>query len=311
MVFGDRQQVLQQALNGCGFIVACTCDVHKVLGQEDQWAETLRAQQPDLVWIALLQPSTVRSKRNDRRARKFAVRMARAQDAAHRQFILESDVQSNVWHALETSDLTHEPTWHDGVVRWCNLGVTDEYGRPAAVATRIVSNREYYDADADCHCGRPAADHVTYRTVADRRDLTGRGISALAARLTLRYLPSGATGGEEQAATDDSRPGTHSRRQRRRRGVIFADEVDDSDFKVESLASSYPTQQRVRDKERRAADPEGEVRRRPQMVEQHCDDCGSDFSILLVLDGHTCDDECHGPELDEWDTFDEQPFLMI
>ena len=291
--------MLQQALNGCCFIVACTCDVHKVLGQEDKWAETLQAQQPDLVWIALSQPGPGRGNRNDRRAQKFEVRMARAQASAHRQFILEADEQSNAWFVLETSELMHEPTWHYGVIRWCNLGVTDRRGRPAAVATRIVSNREFDDADADCHCGRPAASHVTRKRAADPPHFTGRGTSALVARLA------------SWAAIGDSRPGAESRRQRRRQGVTFADEVDDSDFKVESLVASYPTQQRVRDKERRAADPEREVRRRPQTVEQHFDDCGSDFSILLVLDGHACDDECYDSERDECDTFDEQPFLMI
>ena len=51
--------------------------------------------------------------------------------------------------------------------------------------------------------------------------------------------------------------------------------------------------------------------RRPQTAEQHLDDRGSDFSVLLVLGGRACDGECRGPRLGEWGACDEQPLLVI
>ncbi|CAK0801133.1 unnamed protein product, partial [Prorocentrum cordatum] len=213
-VFGDLQNLCQNALHGCGYAVGRNCDVHKVLGQEDKWADSLRHQQPELVWISLAQPGTSRGTRNDKRTKRFECKIARAQLEGHRCCIVEADEGSAVWDMPDILELLDDRRWHSG----------------------------------------------------ERR-----------------------------------RPGR----------VSFADDVDETGCKVSALTASFPTEQRTRDKARKAADPERKVKKRPQTVEQVFDDCGSDFTKLYAANEYELDEVCYGTELREDQHIDEQPYIMM
>ena len=91
-----------------------------------------------------------------------------------------------------------------------------------------------------------------------------------------------------------------SERERRRPGrVSFADDVDDTGCKVGALIASFPTEQRNRDKARKALDPDRKVKKRPQTVEQVFEDCGSDFTKLFFASEYELDEVCYGDELRE------------
>ncbi|CAK0831488.1 unnamed protein product [Prorocentrum cordatum] len=195
-VFGDLQNLCQNALHGCGYAVDRNCDVHRFLGQEDKWADSLRHQQPELVWISLAQPGTSRGTRNDKRAKRFECKIARAQLEGHRCCIVEADEGSAVWDMPDILELLDDRRWHSGC-------------------------------------------------------------------------------------------------------------------KVSALTASFPTEQRTRDKARKAADPERKVKKRPQTVEQVFDDCGSDFTKLYVANEYELDEVCYGTELREDQHIDEQPYIMM
>ena len=72
--------------------------------------------------------------------------------------------------------------------------------------------------------------------------------------------------------------------------MSFADDVDDTGSKVSSLIASFPTEQRTRDKARKASYPDRKVKKRPQTVEQVFDDCGSDFTNLYVTNEFELDE---------------------
>ncbi|CAK0813698.1 unnamed protein product, partial [Prorocentrum cordatum] len=213
-VFGDLQNLCQNALHGCGYAAGRNCDVHRFLGQEDKWADSLRHQQPELVWISLAQPGTSRGTRNDKRAKRFECKIARAQLEGHRCCIVEADQGSAAWDVPDILELLDDRRWHSG----------------------------------------------------ERR-----------------------------------RPGR----------VSFADDVDETGCKVSALTASFPTEQRTRDKARKAADPERKVKKRPQTVEQVFDDCGSDFTKLYVANEYELDEVCYGTELREDQHIDEQPYIMM
>ncbi|CAK0852886.1 unnamed protein product, partial [Prorocentrum cordatum] len=293
-VFGDLQNLCQNALHGCGYAVDHNCDVHRFLGQEDKWADSLRHQQPELVWISLAQPGTSRGTRNDKRAKRFECKIARAQLEGHRCCIVEADEGSAVWDMPDILELLDDRRWHAGRLRWCNLGVRDARGSPAAQTTRIVSSSYFDDHDAKCRCGWPAGRHVTRKTAADRLDFKARGVSALVKRMV-------AAGCFDGGASEQRRPGR----------VSFADDVDETGCKVSTLTASFPTEQRTRDKARKAADPERKVKKRPQTVEQVFDDCGSDFTKLYVANEYELDEVCYGAELREDQYIDEQPYVMM
>ena len=197
------------------------CDVHRFLGQEDRWAESLRHQQPELVWISLAQPGTARGTRNDKRVKRFECRIARAQLEGHRHCVIESDDNSVVWDMPDIIELLDDRRWHTGRLRWCNLGVFDARGSPAAQITRIASSLYFDDHDAKCRCGWPAGRHVTRKTAADRPDFKARGVSALVKRMVAAVSfdggkrsdasdgpSSSATATSSQEARGDSRPGS-------------------------------------------------------------------------------------------------------
>ncbi|CAK0800860.1 unnamed protein product [Prorocentrum cordatum] len=188
-VFGDLQNLCQNALHGCGYA-------------------------PELVWISLAQPGTSRGTRNDKRAKRFECKIARAQLEGHRCCIVEADEGSAVWDMPDILELLDDRRWHAG----------------------------------------------------ERR-----------------------------------RPGR----------VSFADDVDETGCKVSALTASFPTEQRTRDKARKAADPERKVKKRPQTVEQVFDDCGSDFTKLYVANEYELDEVCYGTELREDQYIDEQPYIMM
>ena len=99
------------------------------------------------------------------------------------------------------------------------------------------------------------------------------------------------------------------RQRSKKHHVRFVDEELDGEARVEAL---FPTQQRLRDKQRKK---DGfQSKRKPQQVEQHFDDCGEDFTPLMYLDrtpeDHT-DDFGRYAELAEHAYFDEQPYKML
>ena len=110
-VFGDLQNLCQTALQGCGYVVDRNCDVHRFLGQEDRWADSLHHQQPELIWISLAQPGTARGTRNDKRAKRFECRIARAQLEGHRYCVVEADEGSAVWDMPDIIELRDDKRW--------------------------------------------------------------------------------------------------------------------------------------------------------------------------------------------------------
>lgn len=95
------------------------------------------------------------------------------------------------------------------------------------------------------------------------------------------------------------------------------DEEPPARGRLEALATAFPTGQRNQEKARRAARKEaGEehvVRKRPQEVEQHFDDCGEDMTQLAYLDDIEVDEgeeECRSP-CAYFDEFKEQTAELI
>ena len=348
-VFGDLQNLCQTALHGCGYVVDRNCDVHRFLGQEERWTDSLHHQQPELIWISLAQPGTARGTRNDKRAKRFECRIARAQLEGHRYCVVEADEGSAVWDMPDIIELRDDKRWYTGRLRWCNLGVRDSRGSPASQITRILSSGYFDDYDAKCRCGWPAGRHVTRKTAADRPDFKARGISTLVKRMVAADRFDGDTRSDavdgssssalatsRQETKGDVRPGSshtsptttgpsgsrttalkeadeeQSLREQRRPGrVSFADDVDDTGCKVGALIASFPTEQRNRDKARKALDSERKAKKRPQTVEQVFEDCGSDFTKLFIVDEYELDEVCYGDELREDQHIDEQPYVMM
>ncbi|CAK0838336.1 unnamed protein product [Prorocentrum cordatum] len=119
-VFGDLQNLCQNALHGCGYAVDRDCDVHRVLGQEDRWAEPLRHQQPEHVWISLAQLGAARGTRNDKRAKRFECRIARAQLERHRCCVVEADEGSAAWGMPDILELIDYRRWCTGRVSFAD-----------------------------------------------------------------------------------------------------------------------------------------------------------------------------------------------
>ncbi|CAK0897272.1 unnamed protein product [Prorocentrum cordatum] len=262
------------------------------------WADSLRHRRPELAWISLAQPGTARGTRNDKRAKRFECRIARAQLEGHRLCVVEADEGSAAWDMPDILELIDDGRWHMGRLRWCNLGVRDARGFPAAQVTRIFSSSYFDDHDAKCRCGWPPGRHVTRKTAADRPDFKAKGVSALVKRMVAAGCIDGGvrsrTVALEEAGVEQSRRELHPPGR-----VSFADDVDDAGCKVSALAASFPTEQRTRDKARKAADPDRKVKKRPQEVEQVFDDCGSDFTKLYVANEYEVDEVCYGAELRE------------
>ena len=92
-------------------------------------------------------------------------------------------------------------------------------------------------------------------------------------------------------------------------GTELSGEIGNPEAKVSALCASYPTDQRKRDKERKQAGVE--VKRKPQHVEQHFDDCGEDFTPLLYNQGESDEDTVEPDNCEATSDLDEQPDRMM
>ncbi|CAK0821250.1 unnamed protein product, partial [Prorocentrum cordatum] len=213
-VFGYLQNLCQNALHGCGYAVGRICDHHRFLGQEDRLAESLRHQRPELAWVSLAQPGTARGTRNDKRAKRFECRIARAQLEGHRLCVVEAGEGSVVWDMPDILELLDDGRWHMDRPDFKAKGV------PALVMQM---------AAAGCFDGGVRCDAVDV-SFADDVDDAGCKVSALTAS-----FPA------EQRTRDKARKAADPERKAKKRPQKVEQVFDDcgSDFTKLYVANEY------------------------------------------------------------------------
>ena len=314
----DRDGIRQNALQAVGYTLGRADAVHRLIGEACSRI-MLQHQRlpPQLLWLAAVGVGTPRGTKRDKQAMRITTRMTRAQLDSGGEVIIDGDVQSLFWDQAEIGELARSPRLRRSKHRWCNYGVMVD-GAPSSRLSRILTTFEIEPAET-CNCGRALSEHISHHAapaplrqqfvakllstcVGTRPELhqmlTGRqpGDPSLGldgnGRLPVRAVaadPSTSSSLQHLASNTDERE--HRERPRRVR-FREPDEENYDDRKIEPLhavdVTAFPTEQRLRAKAQEAALKAGgkakTVRKKPQIVEQHFDDCGSCMDPLLYVD---------------------------
>ena len=133
--------------------------VSDVTGVNRQWTEDLYQQKPDLLWIALHQPTTKQGSRADRRQPRKEVVAAEAQTDDDQTCVMEVLSDNSSWQSETAQGMKTAANWNKAEITLCSLGTCRQTGQPTKHRPHVLTNANI-SSDPQCHCGQDQEQHV-------------------------------------------------------------------------------------------------------------------------------------------------------
>jgi hypothetical protein len=229
------------------------------------------------------------------------------------------------WQSETAQGMKTAASWNKAEITLCSLGTCRQTGQPTKHRPHVLTNANI-SSDPQCHCGQDQEQHVhdiDRNAKVDSRQLAiGMTLGSLITPVPgFACEPCGVGPSQVMWTADDvasnrrvdesqpelgklkqSQLGANAKKKKLKPGkrVQFQEtgeiktrtelsgEIGNPEAKVSTTHTSYPTNQQKRDKERKQIGVE--VKRKPQQVEQHFDDCGEDFTPLSYLQENSDND---------------------
>ena len=272
-----------------GFRIGLVQDIMKLINKEvaHRYCQDLERQQPGILLVGLFSSGTARGNKRDRLAATTLATVLTLQANAGRHIIVDGGKNIHTWFMAELRTATTHKALHQYMVAWCNLGLKED-GQASVRTTRVLStiNASLYP----CACGTPPDQHTMTknRNATDEKTLFDNFYYSLYQKLCgtrPEFKSSKApvppvtdavveTGQKEDAVValcaEPAKPIL----------TLPDSPTSASNFAHELEVRSFPTEQRKLQQARFKEKGKPAAIRKAQVVEQHFDDCGSDFSAL-------------------------------
>jgi hypothetical protein len=296
---GTRVVALQQM----GFNVERVSDANAV---NARWLEELFRRKPTLLWIALHASCTRQGNRADRRIQRKEIHAARSQNTENRLCVVEAQSRESSWQFIPMDELQADTRWNKTTIPLCSLGISGKNGKPTIRKVHTLTNFTAPIA-LQCKCGANSSHTIDIGDHEEHRQLVIKHVLESMPEAVPGFACEPRDAGQFDTQCETADEVTGKAKSSRRRKVRFqsddlTDQPDNPEARVTALCASYPTDQRKREKERKVAGVE--VKRKPQQVEQHFDDCGEDFTPLLYQQPNSDSDS-------NTEDIDEQPDKMM
>ena len=230
------------------------------------------------------------------------MRLARTQASANSIVIIDGNVNNLAWHLPELQEFAADKTMSTSRHQWCNYGVSDPASsRPSSAVTTVLSMCDIPSRDT-CTCGRPKERHLG-RHPAQSMNLMRTLFLGGLLQVVLGIRPELLNGDTKMTAMADDKDIKHVRfrlpdeenlRETQVSALLALPETPSFGLELEAPEPStnaieaFPTEQRVRakelDAELKAKGLKRVAKKKPQVVEQHFDDCGSNLTPTMWVD---------------------------
>ena len=337
-IVGDKERGRSRQFKNAGWTIGCTRHGSINDNQRRSWRLRLHSEKPLLLYIVNFGGMGDTEDVSD-----FLLVMIKDQLNSSGLILLEAPESSSAWN-MPHGKLTEGTDWNKVNTRWCGLtepevqttkgerrvnanpkgetpkGEGESRGEvPTSVSKRSTYVRANFMLEdrRHCKCDISWEEHISMHN----RHQVEHGNATFAAYvgklLSERYVighacvPSSRSQrvgieATSEVSCQDDRNRELTDKKKKKKHVKFVGEIPDGGPEV----VAFPTDQRLRDKARKAETGEKkEVRKKKQVVEQVFDDCGEDFSGLKGGD-----DDAYAIFDDDEDNLDDylvQPYAML
>jgi len=254
-----RQHSLCQKLTDCGCHVVITAFRSKEMlttASMESAGRMLRERRPRLLWLSPKSFALGSPTRHDRRRSYATATLVQWQLNDNRLVLMESSAGSTIWEIGGWEQLTHDGRLQSRIVKWCRLGITHSAsGLPSRKTSRLLTNINLVGDFSTCDCTQHHQQQ--YLTQGQQRDEQRDFISRLSGYLV------------DHVVTNVGRP-------------LETVPLSTTVGVPSNSDASYPTEARLRQKQREAQHGKTIVKKNLNQYEKHDDDCGYDLSSIHV-----------------------------
>lgn len=162
----DALSVRQSAIDRfCGLSSVHIRIVHFTLAEFESQrhraflCERLDKDKPFVVWCRLKGIGGCTSDQHGPKRLSTLIHLCRRQNSQHRQFILESNAQNTIWRYGQLVQFGDESFVHTCYLRLCNLGVVDPQSlKPVSMLVKLLTSYDF-PSSSECECGTPFDQH--------------------------------------------------------------------------------------------------------------------------------------------------------
>eukprot|EP00971_Amphidinium_carterae_P352995 6492791-Amphidinium_carterae.1 len=248
--------------------------------------QDLRKARPSLLWFVLKGPATAGGTRKDRSRAWHVVRLVREQMTLGNHAIVEANRRSNAWDQEGLEHLQRDNRVHVTDLKWCCLGVHVD-GMAIGKTTRVLATFAMTPAE-QCSC--------SVNRVESSIQSEQLGAGAVARRVCeswssqLETEPESSTADAHTMMVSCAQPVGPSTKGEPK-SETTGESVDVGSDSVGAELASYPTEARLRQKEKERLDKqrEGEKRSKRRNLKSYekvwCD-CGEDMRAIEFVSTH-------------------------